>query len=80
MGSAESTADWSLATVAHNMYFSYPQWTFYRPIYDFEAYEPAQLREPHIGLLVDHILVKRLGFVRDAGLAVRGKAVLRRRS
>jgi predicted O-methyltransferase YrrM len=70
--------DWSLATVAHNMYFSYAQWTIYRAMYDFDAYEPAQLRERHIGLLVDEILIKRLGFVPDAALTTPNKAVLRR--
>ncbi len=72
--------DWSLSTVAHNMYFSYDQWTFYRSIYDFDAYDARQARERHIGLLVDEVLIKRFGFVPDESLAVPNKAVLRRGS
>ena len=69
---------WSLSLVARNMYFSYQQWAFYRQMYNFDLYEPAQVRENHIGMLVDAVLVGRIGFVPDPALACLGKAVLRR--
>jgi predicted O-methyltransferase YrrM len=69
---------WTLSQVARNMFLYYREWLFYRRIYDFDLYEPNQLREPHIGLLVDQVLIRRLGFVADPALALPGKAVLRR--
>jgi SAM-dependent methyltransferase len=68
---------WSLSRLARDMYVSYGQWRFYRQHYNFEMYEPAQIRECHIGVLVDEILKRQLGFVADRELSCIGKAVLR---
>ena len=71
--------DWSLSRLALEMYLSYPVWNFYRNHYDFDQYEPAQIRECPMQALVDVVLVKQLGFEIHPELACVRKAVLRRR-
>jgi SAM-dependent methyltransferase len=70
--------DWSLTKLARDMYVSYRQWHFYRGHYDFDQYEPAQIRECPMQVLVDTLLIAQLGFVIDPTLKCLRKAVLRR--
>lgn len=72
--------DWSLSRLARDMYVSRTQWSFYRNHYDFEQYEPAQIRECPMQALVDVVMVGQLGFEIHPELACQRKAVLRRRA
>ncbi len=72
--------DWSLARLARDMYVSYTQWNFYRNHYNFDQYEPAQIRECPMQALVDVVMIGQLGFETHPELACQRKAVLRRRA
>jgi predicted O-methyltransferase YrrM len=68
--------DWSLSMRARDMYVSHEQWNFYRSHYDFDQYEPAQIRECPMQALVDVVLIGQLGFALDPELTCMRKAVL----
>lgn len=49
--------NWSLGTVATNMFNNFDSWKFYGQLYDFSQYEAAEMRQAHIGLIRDVFLI-----------------------
>jgi hypothetical protein len=67
---------WTLSYIARAMYRSFGAWRIYRNIYDLTQYDPDQVRTPHIRMIV-HILIGKMGFVRDEELSLPDWVVLR---
>ncbi len=71
---------WTLDFLKANMMRSLSQWAFYRSIYDFLDYTPAQRALPHIQMVADELLIKRRRYTRDEALSLPNWWVLRKPS
>ena len=55
---------WTLELMRKIMFRYFRLWYFYRTTYDFSQYETSQQRIPHIQMMVEEFLIKRLGYCR----------------
>ncbi len=55
---------WTLTFLESNLFHRYHEWRFYRKMYDFSQYEDYQKDLPHIKMIVEEILVSRLGYTK----------------
>lgn len=53
---------WTLSGLRNNLMNSFDEWRFYRNVYHFADYSEDQQELPHIGLMVERILMKQLGY------------------
>lgn len=57
---------WTLDFLKENMKRSLSQWYFYRTMYNFSEYTPEQRALPHMRLIAEDILMKKLGYEQDS--------------
>jgi SAM-dependent methyltransferase len=62
--------EWTLDFLAGNMARSFDEWYFYRKIYSFSDYRPEQRGLPHMKMIVEELLLGRLGYRRDEALCI----------
>jgi SAM-dependent methyltransferase len=60
---------WSLSFLKGNLRRSLSQWYFYRKIYNFSEYTPAQQQLPHIRMIAEELLLKDGRYAKNAELS-----------
>lgn len=61
---------WTLDFLKANMIRSLGQWYFYRSMYNFSEYTPAQRALPHIRMVADELLIRRRGYTINQALSL----------
>ncbi len=54
--------DWTLLFLKNNMSKNFHDWYFYHKMYDFSEYSIDQQNIPHIKMIVNELLIKRLDY------------------
>jgi predicted O-methyltransferase YrrM len=53
---------WTLAFMRNLLMTSFPEWRFYRKMYDFSQYDEAQQRLPHVGIMAETMFLDKFGY------------------
>lgn len=69
---------WSLSFLKANMMRSLSQWYFYRTMYNFSDYTKEQQSLPHIKMIANELLIKRLNYKKEERLSFPHWWVLRK--
>lgn len=69
---------WTLSFMRWKMYSSFEDWHFYHKIYKFDDFSADQQQIPHIGMVVEDIMIKRLGYLKQIELMTSDWIALRK--
>jgi hypothetical protein len=70
---------WTLSKIAKLMHENFDLWLFYKDAYDFDRYEPEEIRDKAMHAITFEILIPHLGFELVESLSTPGWAVLKKK-
>ena len=69
---------WTLAFLRRNMMRFFGEWIHYHQLYDYTQYSQDQQRRPHIGMIVERLMIERLHYELIESVSSPAVSVLRK--